>query len=80
MISGIAEGCKQAGCALLGGETAEIPGMYPDGEYDLAGFVVGAVERDRMLSPDNVQVGDVLLGLSSSGLYSNGYSLARAKE
>ena len=54
--------------------------MYPDGEYDLAGFVVGAVERDRMLSPDNVQVGDVLLGLSSSGLYSNGYSLARAKE
>jgi len=77
VVSGIAEGCKLSGCALLGGETAELPGMYADGEYDLAGFVVGAVERDAMLDPANVQAGDVLLGLASSGLHSNGYSLAR---
>ena len=77
VVRGIAEGCRQSNCALLGGETAEMPGMYPDGEYDLAGFVVGAVERDEALDPANVEAGDVLLGLASSGLHSNGYSLAR---
>lgn len=77
VVAGIAEGCKRAGCALLGGETAELPGMYADGEYDLAGFVVGAVERDAMIDPSRVRSGDVVLGLASSGLHSNGYSLAR---
>jgi len=77
VVKGIVEGCKQSNCALLGGETAEMPGMYPDGEYDLAGFVVGAVEREEAMNPANVESGDVLLGLSSSGLHSNGYSLAR---
>ncbi len=76
IIEGIAEGCVQSGCALIGGETAEMPGMYPDGDFDLAGFSVGAMERGAHL-PTDVQKGDVLLGLSSNGVHSNGYSLVR---
>jgi phosphoribosylformylglycinamidine cyclo-ligase len=77
VVTGIAEACKANGCALIGGETAEMPGFYAEGEYDLAGFIVGIADKERILTGKNVQPGDVLLGLASNGLHTNGYSLAR---
>jgi phosphoribosylformylglycinamidine cyclo-ligase len=77
VVEGLAAGCRENGCALLGGETAEMPGFYADGEYDVAGFIVGAVERTRLIDGKSIRAGDVLIGLRSSGLHTNGYSLAR---
>jgi phosphoribosylformylglycinamidine cyclo-ligase len=77
VVEGIADACKHNGCALIGGETAEMPGFYPDGEYDLAGFIVGVVERERIITGKDVQIGDIVLGLPSNGLHTNGYALAR---
>lgn len=77
LVEGMSRSCRKAGCALIGGETAEMPGFYPPGEYDLAGFIVGAVDRKKLLTAKNVQPGDALLALPSSGLHTNGYSLAR---
>lgn len=77
IVSGVVEGCLQAGCALIGGETAEMPGMYPVGEYDIAGFSVGAVEKEELIDSSRVSAGDILIGLPSSGVHSNGFSLVR---
>src|SRR6476619_3795342 len=77
VIAGVARGCRENGCALLGGETAEMPGFYADGEYDIAGFIVGVVDRHKIIDGKTIESGDVLLGLPSAGLHTNGYSLAR---
>ena len=77
IVEGMADACKQNGCALIGGETAEMPGFYRDGEYDIAGFIVGVVDRDKIITGEKVQIGDIILGLASTGLHTNGYSLAR---
>ncbi|MFH1561811.1 MAG: phosphoribosylformylglycinamidine cyclo-ligase [Nitrospirota bacterium] len=77
LLKGIAEGCNQAGCALLGGETAEMPAVYPEGEYDLAGFAVGVVEKEKVIDGSRINVGDAIIGVASSGLHSNGFSLVR---
>ena len=77
IVSGVAEGCRQAGCALVGGETAEMPGMYSDGEYDIAGYTTGVVEKSRLIDGTKVKAGDVLVGIASSGVHSNGFSLVR---
>ena len=77
IVSGVAEGCRQAGCALVGGETAEMPGMYAEGEYDIAGFTTGVVEKSRLIDGSKVKAGDVLVGIASSGIHSNGFSLVR---
>jgi len=77
LVEGLATGCREAGCALIGGETAEMPGFYPVGEYDLAGFIVGAVDKEKLIDGKTIKAGDIALGLASSGLHTNGYSLAR---
>jgi phosphoribosylformylglycinamidine cyclo-ligase len=77
VVEGLADACKHNGCALIGGETAEMPGFYPNSEYDLAGFIVGVVDREKIITGKNVQPGDVLIGLPSNGLHTNGYALAR---
>ena len=77
VVKGIADGCRQAGCALIGGETAEMPGFYPDGEYDLAGFAVGIVDKKKVINGKDIKAGDVIIGLKSTGVHSNGYSLVR---
>ncbi len=77
IVSGVAEGCIQSGCALIGGETAEMPGFYPEDEYDLAGFSVGVVDKDKILKPDTQKEGDIIIGIKSSGVHSNGFSLVR---
>ena len=77
IVKGVAEGCRQAGCALIGGETAEMPGFYPEDEYDLAGFTVGVVDKKDIINGEDIREGDAIIGLSSSGIHSNGYSLVR---